>query len=144
MSKSNGIDIGITPKQIQADIFLAEKALEESQKSDRYLAKYLRGQSGYHLQQAAEKLIKYQIYHFGVSVKNTKMYKHEIGALLSYAKELCIEISVPAYIEKNAEIITSWEAEGRYDIHVVVRMDTLTKCYNVMNDWFGSIFENNK
>ena len=48
--------------QIKADLVAAERIMAEAKESKPKLAKYLKGQAGYHLQQAAEKLIKIQIY----------------------------------------------------------------------------------
>ena len=48
--------------QAKADLVAAKSCLSEAEKSTVRLAKYLRGQCGYHLQQACEKMIKLQIY----------------------------------------------------------------------------------
>ena len=103
------------------------------------MAKYLRGQSAYHLQQATEKLIKIQLYHSGKELDPAKIYKHGIGSLLTYADDMGIEIVTPALIKKNDELITSWEAEGRYDVHVVVRTDTLQKYLKIISDWCDDV-----
>ena len=51
--------------RIKADIFLVEAAIAEAEKLSSKDAKYIKGQAGYHLQQAAEKLIKIQLYASG-------------------------------------------------------------------------------
>lgn len=53
MSRSNNIP-DLNKLQIKADIVVAENALTEAKSSKPKLAKYLKGQVGYHLQQAAE------------------------------------------------------------------------------------------
>lgn len=98
--------------QIKADLVLAEKAIEESKTQKPRYAKYLRGQAAYHLQQTAEKLIKIQLYHSGKKLDHSKIYKHGIGQLLTYADDLGIDLYAPALIRKNDELLTSWEAEG--------------------------------
>lgn len=49
--------------QIKADLFVAKATIEEARKRTPSAGKYLKGQAGDHLQQAAEKLIKIQIYY---------------------------------------------------------------------------------
>ena len=63
------------------------------------------------------------------------MYKHRIDELILYANSIGVKLDVPTYIDKYSLIISGWEAEGRYDVHVVVRIDTLKKCYSVINEW---------
>lgn len=125
--------------QIKADIVLAEKAVEVSKSQKAHYAKYLRGQAAYHLQQAAEKLIKIQLYRSGKVLDHAKIYKHSIGSLLTYADDSNINLLVPAIIRKNAELLTAWEAEGRYDVHIVVRTDTLEKYLQVINQWYAEL-----
>ena len=48
--------------QIEADLFMAGAAIDKAESLTSKAGKYYRGQAGYHLQQAAEKLIKIQIY----------------------------------------------------------------------------------
>lgn len=129
--------------QIKADLRLAKAAMDDArtEKPSKYV-KYLKGQAGYHLQQAAEKLIKIQIYHSNVMINNSKIFKHSIGDLITYARSLGIPFYVPGYIDTHAGTITSWEAEGRYDIHVIVRIDTLEKAYSEIECWFASLQKN--
>ena len=91
------------------------------------------------MQQAAEKLIKIQLYHSAKKLDNAKIYKHGIGSLLVYADDLNISIIVPAIVRKNDELLTSWEAEGRYDVHIVVRTDTLQKYLQEISQWYDSV-----
>lgn len=55
-------NLPITMAQIRADLFIVDSAISEAEKLSPKAAKYIKGQAGYHLQQAAEKLIKIQIY----------------------------------------------------------------------------------
>ena len=54
--------------QIDADLFMADSAIRKSETISSKAGKHLRGLAGYHLQQAAEKLIKIQIYASGVPI----------------------------------------------------------------------------
>lgn len=131
MSVRNEISFG----QIEADLFVAEAAMDKSELSNSKLAKYYKGLAGYHLQQAAEKLIKYQIYASEVQLDYSRMYKHSLNELLIYAQSLGLDIDIPAWIEEKKQIISTWEARGRYDVHFVVRIDTLKKCFQEISLW---------
>ena len=67
------------------------------------------------------------------------MYKHPIGDLIAYAKSLNISIAVPAYVVKNRMIISAWEAEGRYDVHMTVKLPQLEKCFAELEKWFKDL-----
>ena len=54
--------------QIDADLFMADSAIRKSETISSKAGKHLRGLAGYHLQQAAEKMIKYQIYDSGITI----------------------------------------------------------------------------
>lgn len=127
---------------IKADIKTAEYALKE------YLAdkhfKDIKNICGYHIQQAVEKLIKYQIYNHADAPDNKELYTHNIGALIAYADRNNIPIYVPDYIVTNAEIITMWETGSRYDLHFSVRVDTLEKTLGIVIRWFDEISKSRK
>jgi len=126
--------------QVKADLSLAKMAIEEAEGTkEASYAKYLKGLAGYHLQQATEKLIKIQIYHSGVEVNHSKIYKHSIQDLIAYARSLEISFEVPEYVDTNAPKISAWEAEGRYDVHVVVRIDVLKKAQDIVADWYENL-----
>ena len=125
--------------QVKADIVAAKSCLDEAEKSPARLAKYLRGQCGYHLQQACEKMIKLQIYHSLATVDYGKIYKHDLADLESYARSEGVVLSLPKYILERLALISSWEAEGRYDTHFVVRTDTLKHCIKETNAWYESL-----
>lgn len=130
---------GMSPGLIKADIMTARYALNEYEANGRF--KDIKNICGYHIQQAVEKLIKYQIYQQVEEVDNRQMYTHNIGALLAYAKKRGLDLVVPEYILKNSEVITSWEAGSRYDLHFSVRVDTLRKMLSVVNIWYDEIFQ---
>jgi len=129
--------------QIDADLFMAASAIRKSETISSKAGKHLRGLAGYHLQQAAEKLIKIQIYSSGVQIDYSKMYRHSLDDLIAYAFSLSIPLSVPSWVNEKKYIITSWEAEGRYNLHFVVRLDTLKRCYNELLQWRKQLFPGN-
>ena len=126
-------------KQIEADLFLADAAIQKSESLPSKAGKFYRGQAGYHLQQAAEKLIKIQIYDSGVPVNNAKLFRHSLDDLITYAFSLDIPLVIPKWVDAKKYIITKWEAEGRYDLHFVVRTDTLKRCYQELFKWYKEL-----
>ena len=122
--------------QIRADFVSAETIMAEAKESKPKLAKYLKGLAGYHLQQAAEKLIKIQIYKSGKKIDYSKLYKHDLQYIINYANSSGISLAIPDYVVKNTMVISSWEAEGRYDIHVVVKYPQLEKALSVISEWY--------
>ena len=134
-------NLPLTMAQIKADIFLVEAAIAEAEKLSSKDAKYIKGQAGYHLQQAAEKLIKIQLYASGQNLNPAKIYKHKLYELIAYAASIGAKLIVPSYIDKNAAVISDWEAEGRYDIHVVVKITQLKKCSEEINAWYDQLLK---
>ena len=130
--------------QIDADLFMADSAIRKSETISSKAGKHLRGLAGYHLQQAAEKLIKIQIYDSGIEINNAKMYRHSLDDLMAYAESMGIELLVPKWVNTKKYVITSWEAEGRYDLHFVVRMDTLKRCYEELDQWRKDLVNSKK
>lgn len=123
-----------------ADLIIVSSIIEKIEENS-VNKKYLQGQAAYHLQQAAEKLIKIQMYNSGKPIRNDKVYKHSLSELIDYAESIGISLNIPSYIRKNAEIITSWEAEGRYDVHVVVRLDRIKNTYEAIDQWYLELKE---
>ena len=128
--------------QIDADLFMADSAIRKSETISSKAGKHLRGLAGYHLQQTAEKLIKIQIYASGVPIDHSKMYRHSLDDLMVYAGTLGIALNVPTWVNEKKYVITGWEAEGRYNLHFVVRMDTLKRCYSELVQWRNQLFPN--
>ena len=48
------------------------------------------------------------------------------------------------YIADRLALISTWEAEGCYDTHFVVRTDTLKRCLEEINKWYDSLKKNYK
>ena len=131
----------LTIYQAKADLITAESCLSESSSAASKIAKYLRGQAGYHLQQACEKMIKIQVYVAAAQLDYHKIYRHDLADLASYAKSLGVQLILPKYIDDRLSMISSWEAEGRYDVHIVVRTDTLQRCLLEVNAWYEQLLE---
>ena len=127
--------------QVKADLMLSKYSIEQAQKVSVKMSKSIKGQGAYHLQQSCEKMVKIQIYASGKKIDNARMYKHSIKDLLVYAGPLGIAMNIPAYVDKNKDIITRWEATGRYDLHLVVRIDTLKKCYEEAEQWYDELLK---
>ena len=125
--------------QVKADLMMAEYAIKEADTVTVKLSKTIKGQAAYHLQQACEKMIKIQLYSSGKPLNNARIYKHSIRDLMVYASSLSVQLNVPAYIDRNKDIITRWEAQGRYDLHMVVRIDTLRKCFSETEQWYKEL-----
>ena len=122
----------LTKSIIKADIIAARQAIEYFEQKG---IKEIKNIAAYHLQQAAEKLIKYQIYQSLESTDNRSMYTHDLSKLLDYAEAEGLELIVPDYIRNHANQITDWEAGSRYDFSFVCRIDTLKKCYETISEW---------
>ena len=130
--------------QVDADLFMAISAIQKAETISSKAGKHLRGLAGYHLQQAAEKMIKIQIYNSGVQIDHSKMFRHSLDDLIGYASSLGIALIIPSWVDGKKYVITSWEAEGRYNLHFVVRMDTLKRCYSELVQWRNQLFPDNK
>ena len=70
-------------------------------------------------------MIKLQLYHSLITVDYGKIYKHDLADLESYARSEGVTLAIPKYIADRLALISTWEAEGCYDTHFVVRTDTL-------------------
>ena len=131
--------IDLSLSQIMADIHVAEFCIHSAERKKAKDAKPFKGQAGYHLQQASEKLIKIQLYKSGTALNYSKLYKHNLDDLIIYGQSLGITLTVPPYVRQHAYTISSWEARGRYDLHLVVRIDVLKKSYAEVISWYGEL-----
>lgn len=75
------------------------------------------------------------------SGNTNKHLKGNAAQLTQYAKSLGIQLIIPEYILNNLVLLTSWEARGRYDVHLVVRIDRLRHCYDVVEKWYKELYE---
>ena len=92
-------NLPLNMSQIKADLFMAKSAIAEANNRTPKAAKYIKGQAGYHLQQAAEKLIKIQLYNSNVQLDMHKMYKHPLGDLMGYANSIGVSLDIPEYVK---------------------------------------------
>lgn len=122
----------LTKGLIRADIIAAKQAIEYYETSKN---RNIKNVAAYHLQQAAEKLIKIQIYAKCSNINNSQMYTHNLERLIVYADSLGFAAIIPDYIRKHSLQITDWEAGSRYDVGFSVRIDTLRKMYEVIYKW---------
>lgn len=121
---------------IKADIIMARQGIELYKNNE---IKEVKNQAAYHLQQAAEKMIKIQIYKSGVPYENKSLYVHNLKVLIHYAERLDFGVYIPDYFKKNALIISDWEASSRYDIHFSIKITSLEKCYNEIVKWHDKL-----
>ena len=126
----------LTMSLIQADLIAARQAI------DYYNEKGIRdikNIAAYHIQQAAEKLIKIQIYASNAKIDFASLYTHNIEKLLYYAESINVSLIVPKYFRENSLILTGWEAGSRYDIGFRIRIDTLKKAADALERWFNEV-----
>ena len=133
-----GDKLELSMKLIKADLLMAQQGIELYKNHE---IKEIKNQAAYHLQQAAEKLIKIQIYNSGVSYNNKSLYVHNLKSLIAYIDSLQIDNVIPEIIRKNALIITDWEASGRYDIHFSIRINSLEKYHREISDWYEILYK---
>ena len=128
--------LDLTMGLIKADIIMAKQGIELYKNKE---IKEVKNQAAYHLQQAAEKMIKIQIYKSGVAYENKSLYVHNLKVLINYAERLGFGVNIPDYFRKNALIISDWEASSRYDIHFSIKITSLEKCYKEITDWYDGL-----
>ena len=124
--------MSLTKGLIMADIIAARQAIAYY---DEKRIKDIKNIAAYHLQQAAEKLIKIQIYQGVSGINNRELYTHDLRRLTGYANTQGITLVVPEYIQNHMISITDWEAGSRYDIGFSVRIDVLKKTLEVISQW---------
>lgn len=124
---------------IEADIITAKQAIACYEKSK---PKDMKNIAAYHLQQAAEKLIKIQIRSELDNLNNATLYTHNIEKLLAYSERLNMSINVPAYIKENSLILTAWESSSRYEVGFRIRIDTLKRALSEIESWYKILYSN--
>lgn len=134
--RKHNVNNEINPGIIKADIVTAEQSILYFKE---HKIKDIKNIAAYHLQQAIEKLIKIQLYDATAQLDNTRLYTHNIEALLAYADDMQIPVIVPAYVRENALTITKWEAGSRYGLGLSLRIDSLEKCTNIVSKWYEEV-----
>lgn len=135
-------DLPLNMAMIKADLITAKDEIDRAKTLSAKASKYIKGMAGFHLQQASEKIIKLQLYASGKKLDLHKVYKHSLNDLLLYAKDIDVNVIIPNYVMRNRELITAWEAAGRYDVHKVVKITQLEKCYTEIECWFDELKKN--
>lgn len=130
------MQLDLTMALIKADIIMARQGIELYRSNE---IREVKNQAAYHLQQAAEKMIKIQIYRSGVPYENKSLYVHNLKVLIHYAERLDFGVRIPDFIRKNALIISDWEASSRYDIHFTIKITSLEKCYKEVTNWYDEL-----
>ena len=127
--------------QALASVITAMQAL--SAFSDTQI-KGLKNTAAYHTQQASEFIIKHQIYNQPAYNKGREeddipqVYGHDIDRLIyKYCDKY--EIEVPKKIRDNAERISEWEAESRYNLAFSVRVDSMKSILEAESRWLCNI-----
>lgn len=126
----------MTKGLIKADIIASQQAIDYY---DNHNIKDIKNVAAYHLQQASEKLIKYQIYRNLSNTNNKQMYTHDLRKLKDYAESEGIKLVIPEYIKNHLDSITDWEAGSRYDTDFTVRIDTVKRVYEAVGDWIKRV-----
>lgn len=121
---------------IAADLTAALNMIEEYEKSHSGALKNI---AAYHLQQAAEKLIKIQILSADSGIDDHKLYTHNLDFLVRTAKACNINLTIPEYVFQKRNIITGWESGSRYIPDFSVRIDTLKKACSVIYEWYNDL-----
>lgn len=85
-------------------------------------------------------MIKIQLYASIKTIDYSKVYKHALADIAAYAREQGVALTIPSYVEKRAETITSWESEGRYDTYMVVKTTTLKKTLHEVELWYDQLY----
>ena len=108
-------------KSARADLAAAE-SLWQMPSNDELILNIV----AYHLQQSVEKLLKAALECTGVTVPNT----HKIDRLVKMVYDNGAYLAVTDWIDSHAEMLSSWEAESRYDMDFLVekrKLDTALK-----------------
>ena len=77
----------------------------------------------YHLQQAIELSIKYQLEQEGVNYP----HEHDIGILIRVAQKHGVELCITDYIEEHSDMLSNWESKTRYVKNYLVELRRIEK-----------------
>ena len=121
---------------IQSDLIMARQAISYFEETN---FKDVKNQAAYHIQQAAEKMIKIQIYANVTNVDNHRMYTHSLDRLIRYTETENIPIILPKYISEKRSMLTDWEAGSRYSLNFSVKINTLKKAYQEVIAWYETL-----
>lgn len=97
--------------------------------------------AAYHIQQAAEKLIRIQINKYLVDTQEKPFQMHDIGELIRIAESLNRKVYIPNSIRKNCNMLTEWEYHTRYTIDYFLSIVTVKKLYKECLDWYNILWK---
>lgn len=100
------------------DFLTAKQIYETSYNDEMYL-----NNAAYHLQQSVEKTLKGSLECVGITVPNT----HKITKLLAMIAHHGAHIKITEWLDDHSEMLSSWEAEPRYNIDFLVEKRKLDK-----------------
>ena len=95
--------------------------------------------AAFHLQQAVEKVIKFQILVVNNSLQNERWYRtHNLVTLINKSAMHKVYISVPKELKPYLKKLTDWVGGVRYGDIKGVRISTVEKIYNLIVIWYNS------
>ena len=97
--------------QIAADLYIAEATIKKAETMSSKAGKFYRGQAGYHLQQAAEKIVKYQIYEMMPKDKWYRMDRRLFGFITRKKLDTAIATLHRTGIKDHKRILNSYPNE---------------------------------
>ena len=111
--------------------------------SETLLDKAKQNYVGYHLHQAVEIAIKYELSIHAVPYQKI----HDITQLIQLANQNGVDLDLPEYIDEHSEMFTLWESRTRYIINYRLekmcirdscRCDIIQKIWSRIFDCAGS------
>ena len=92
-------------------------------------------QAGYHLQQATELGIKYELEKNGVEYLKV----HNLRSLLNQAKSQDVSLLVPKFINDNKDMLSYWEANTRYITDFALEYDEVNNALKYIKEYIDNI-----
>lgn len=87
----------------------------------------------YDLQQTVEKTLKAYLEWVGVTIPKT----HDIGKLIAMSYNNGSHVKITEWIDDNSYMLTSWEAESRYNIDFNVEMQKVVKATQKVEEFLN-------
>lgn len=92
---------------------------------------------GYHLQQAVEMCLKYQLEAAGIDYPKT----HDIDQLIRIGKENGAPIIITDYVEEHSEMFSLWEARTRYVLNYGLEETKVKDAMREVGDMLDHVIE---
>ena len=139
MAYSSGIS-NISYAQVIAKMHTCRRTVDDihDKTISSRMAKVYKQDICYDIQQMCEIMMKIQFVEAGVQITNYKYFRHDLSDIYQYAQTFTgLNLYVPDEIKNAFMKITSWEVHGRYDYGMTVRLDTIEKFLNVIDEWIS-------